>query len=252
MEEVWKNIQGYEGCYEVSNLGEVRDKDGNILPKRIWGRYYVVDLKKPSKRAFVHRLVSFAFVKGYKEGLEVNHIDENRFNNCVDNLEWVTHKQNCNYGTRILRIKEKQNRAVLQYTLNGEFIAEYASMHIAAEAIKADAGHICDCCLGNRKFAYGFFWRYKDDALYEQAKKRIAKKIEESKNSMAEKFQKKALNVVQLTMDGRIVSVFPSTKVAAESVGSFRPMIINCCNGKLEHVKGYKFIYERDYLKSNI
>lgn len=249
MEEVWKEAKGYEACYEVSNLGRVRDKEGNILPQRVWGRYFVVDLKKPNRSMFVHRIVAFAFVDGYREGLEVNHIDENRFNNCAENLEWITHKQNCNHGTRIQRIKEKQNMAVLQYTLDGEFIAEYASMHIAAEAIKAEAGHICDCCLGNRKWAYGYFWRYKDDALYEQAKKRIAEIVERGKRTRAEKFANIALNVIQMTMDGMIVAVHKSSKFAAEAVGSFRPMIINCCNGKIPHVKGYKFVYERDYLK---
>lgn len=247
MEEVWKDIIGHKG-YEVSNLGNVRCKNGEIPDIKIWGNYYMVHLKKPrSKYYFLHRLVAFAFVEGYKEGYVVNHKDENKLNNRADNLEWCTHKYNCNYGTRIQRIREKQSMPVLQYTLNGEFIAEYASMHIAANIINADAGHICDCCLGKRKYAYGYFWRYKDDELYEQAKIRLAEKIEKSKKSRAYKFTEKAYNVVQLTLDGQYVATFPSTKYAAESVGSFRPMIINCCNGKIPHVKGYKWRYEKDY-----
>ena len=203
MEEIWKVMKGYEDYYEVSNLGEVREKGGNILPKIIWGKtkYYFVRLKKPICRTVsVHRLVALTFVEGYKKGLEVNHKDENHFNNRADNLEWCTHKYNCNYGTRIQRIKEKQNMSVLQYTLEGKFIAEYASMHIAAESIKAEAGHICDCCLGNRKWAYGYFWRYKDEELYQQAKIRIAQVIENGNKSRAAKFAEKALNVVQMTM----------------------------------------------------
>lgn len=251
--EIWKNIPGYDDRYEVSDIGNVRMDKKYLLPMSTNGRYYTVRVKKDGKgiSAFVHRLVAMAFVPNKQLLPEVNHINEITTDNRADNLEWCTHKYNCNYGTRIQRIKEKQNMAILQYTLDGEFVAEYASMHIAADAIKADAGHICDCCRGNRRFAYGYFWRYKDDALYERAKIRIAQVIERGKKSRAEKFADNAMNVIQLTMDGSLVAIHKSSKFAAEAIGSHRPSIINCCNGKVSHVKGYKFLYERDYMNHN-
>ena len=266
MEEIWKDIIEYEGFYQISNQGNVRSVpriikghkyEGKIIKQHIDIRSglerFSVELNKNgvAKRFVVARLVATAFIRPPKENEEINHLDENPSNNAVDNLEWCTHKYNCNYGTRVQRIKEKQNMAVLQYTLSGEFIAEYTSMHIAAEAIKADAGHICDCCLGNRKWAYGYFWRYKDEVLYEQAKKHMAEVIERGKKGRAEKFAKLALNVIQMTIDGKIIAVHQSSKLAAQAVGSFSSSIINCCNGKITHVKGFKFVYERDYLRQN-
>ena len=262
MEEIWKDIEGYEGIYKISNKGNIwsiprmvhgQMFGGKMVKQRIDHRQsndrIVVELSKNGKarRYIPARLVATAFIRPPQDGEEINHLDENPMNNCVENLEWCTHKYNCNYGTRIQRIKEKQNIPVLQYTLNGEFIAEYASMHIAAEAINADAGHICDCCIGNRRKAYGFFWRYKDDALYVVAKERIKKKIADSAASRSAKFTEKAYNVVQLDMDGNYIATYPSSKYAAESIKAPRPMIISCCNGKIKHARGYKWVYEKDY-----
>lgn len=263
MEEIWKDIEGFEGLYKVSNLGRVmsvhRYNRGRIFGDKIKipsidrRNRITMQLHKQGKTCNIvlARLVAKAFIPNPNDYPEVNHLDENPLNNTADNLEWCTHKYNCNYGTRIQRIKEKQNMAVMQYTLDGKFIAEYDSMHIAADTIKQEAGHICDCCLGNRSYAYGYFWRYKDDGLYEKAKKRLAEKIEHGKKSRADKFEKKAMNVIQLDMNGNYIQTFQSTKLAAKAVGSYTPMVINCCNGKIKHVKGYKFMYERDYIKSN-
>lgn len=261
MEEIWKDIEGFEGLYKVSNLGRVasvhRYNRGRIFGDKIKQpsidkrNRITMELNRYGKayRFVLARLVAKAFIPNPDNLPQVNHKDENPLNNVVTNLEWCTAKYNCNYGTRVQRIKEKQNMAIMQYTLDGEFVAEYDSMHIAADAIKQDAGHICDCCLGKRSYAYGYFWRYKDDELYEIAKKRLAKKIEQGRKSRADKFAEKALNVIQLDMNGNYIQTFQSTKLAAIAVGSYTPCIINCCNGKTKHVKGYKFVYERDYIK---
>lgn len=111
----WKDIKGYEGKYQVSDCGEVwsiprngtaggrmkihKDKDG----------YNVVKLRKDGKikDCFVHRLVAIAFLKRADGLEEINHKDENKDNNCVDNLEWCDRAYNNSYGTRISRIREK-------------------------------------------------------------------------------------------------------------------------------------------------
>ena len=116
MIEVWKDIVGYEGKYQVSNIGRVKSLNykrtgkEKILKNRVDNDGYMcVNLHKDGKlKSFlVHRLVAMAFVDGYEEGLVVNHIDECKDNNVWTNLEWVTQQDNINYGTRTERQSEK-------------------------------------------------------------------------------------------------------------------------------------------------
>lgn len=112
MEEIWKDIQGYEGLYMVSNLGRVkslnyrRSGKESILKYNIEKNGYLsVALYKDKKikRHKIHRLVALAFVDGYEEGLVVNHKDENKKNNTWTNLEWVTSQYNVQYSSYKLR-----------------------------------------------------------------------------------------------------------------------------------------------------
>lgn len=263
MNEQWKDIEGYEGLYQVSNLGRVWSVKRKERGRTFGGKLHSIrtdrrgrcsiQLSREGKQEYMSlpRLVATYFVENPdpQTMTEVNHKDEDPSNNRADNLEWCSHGYNCRYGTRISRIKEAQNMAVLQYTLDGQFVAEYASMHIAATAIGKDAGHICNCCQGNRKWAYGYFWRYKDDALYQQAARRISRKTEDGRRKRAAAFTEKAWNVVQLDLQGNPVAVHASTKMAAQAVGCSRCYIINCCNGKLGSVRGFRFVYEKDYKK---
>lgn len=259
--EIWKDVVGYEGLYKVSNKGRIWSVP-RLNRGRVFGGYLIrivvdkrnrctVALHKDGKSVtFIPaRLVATAFIREPNPDEEINHLDENPLNNCVENLEWCSHKYNCNYGTRVDRIKTKQNMPILQYTLDGLFIAEHTSMHIAAESINADAGHICDCCLGNRQYAYGFFWRYKDDALYKIAKDRITRKMDASRKSRADKFTEKAYNVVQLNLMGNYIQTFASSKLAAQAANTHRSGIINCCNGKAATSGGYRWMYEKDFRK---
>lgn len=115
MEEIWKDIKGYEGLYQISNLGRVK-----CLPKIIRNRKYKEIIKSPSlagkgyyrlilcnngknKAFYIHRLVAQAFIPNPNNLPQVNHKDENILNNCVDNLEWCNNKQNINYGLHNFR-----------------------------------------------------------------------------------------------------------------------------------------------------
>jgi len=115
-QEIWKDIKDYEGIYQVSNLGKVKsldriDSGGRFRPEKILKQnnnkgYLKVTLckNKSVKYPNVHRLVALAFIPNPDNKLQVNHKDENKKNNCVDNLDWVTAKENANYGTRIDKI----------------------------------------------------------------------------------------------------------------------------------------------------
>ena len=100
--EIWKPIIGYEGLYEISNFGRVRNASQKIIKVQINNRgYYRIRLCKNGKyeQYFIHRLVAITFIPNKDISLEVNHKDENKLNNKVDNLEWVTRKENMNRGT---------------------------------------------------------------------------------------------------------------------------------------------------------
>lgn len=130
MQEIWKDINGYEGYYQVSNYGRVKSFDtivpsgtkNHIMHQRIRkgkflkqfdnGRGYLkVTLGYNGRKSFfVHKLVATAFIPNPNNYIEVNHIDENKYNNIVSNLEWCDRKYNCNYGTRNLRLSETKRK----------------------------------------------------------------------------------------------------------------------------------------------
>lgn len=101
--EIWKDIEGYEGLYQVSNLGRVKSLKFNkikILSQGISGSgYKIVSLSKENQRKIflVHRLVAMVFIKNPNNYPCINHKDENKLNNLANNLEWCTHRYNCNY-----------------------------------------------------------------------------------------------------------------------------------------------------------
>lgn len=116
MKELWKSIIGYEGFYEVSNLGRVKSfnktKSGIILKQTVNHGYLQVKLYKNGlkKTIKVHRLVAEAFIVNLENKPQVNHIDEDRSNNKVNNLEWTTCKENNNHGNRDLKRVKTLNK----------------------------------------------------------------------------------------------------------------------------------------------
>ena len=115
--EIWKDIEGYEGLYQVSNKGRIKSlnykrtgKEGILKGKADKNGYLIVFLYKNRKPKpfLIHRLVAEAFIPNVNDLPEVNHIDENKENNHVENLEWCTRKYNMNYGTRTKRSVENR------------------------------------------------------------------------------------------------------------------------------------------------
>lgn len=184
VEEVWRDIDGYEGRYMVSNLGHVRSMNFrnhgypmNITPKvnndgRLWVLLYKDRQTKPM---LIHRLVAMAFIPNCDNLPQVNHKDENPKNNCVENLEWCTAKYNVEYslqrhperrarpwlyGLYGVKKKRKRNQPIAQINSRGEIVKVWEdSRTIMLETGMSDWS-ISECCRGKRKTAYGFRWRY--------------------------------------------------------------------------------------------
>ena len=165
--EIWKDIKGFEGYYQVSNLGRIKSfyglKEKILKPLITRNGYYRVALYKNSiqKNYYIHRLVFEAFNGPIPEGYEINHLDERPVNNALSNLSLVTHKENLNWGTAVERIAKKQSKPVLQFTLDGIFVKEYPSIMQAYRETGFAFQYICASCNGKYKQAYGFKWKYK-------------------------------------------------------------------------------------------
>jgi hypothetical protein len=171
--EVWKDIEGYEGIYQVSNLGRVKS-----LPRKLWNGscffvskekilkagidnvgYPTVSLHGKDKRAKslrVHRLVAKAFIPNPNNYHVVNHIDGGRTNNHVDNLEWCTHKHNIRYAVKMGRFDRYMRKVRVLET--GKI---YPNIHACAKDLseyKADYRHISACLNGKLKSHAGFHY----------------------------------------------------------------------------------------------
>ena len=171
--EEWREIEGFEGLYLISNLGRIYSINSDIIRKTKINNsgYEMVSLfdKGKEKTILVHRLVAKAFCDGFYEGLVVNHRDSDRLNNVSTNLEWVTQRENIHDCMRRgkLSVKEahavaheKRKRETIQLTLCGEEIRRYPSATEAAKVLGVSATSVSRCAAGNRKTAFGFKWKY--------------------------------------------------------------------------------------------
>lgn len=169
MEEIWKTI---EDCPEfmVSNLGRVKSlKRGKekILSQWITRRGYLevpISNKNGYRKQYsVHRLVATHFIPNPNNLPEVNHKDECKTNNCVDNLEWCDRKYNANYGKHSPKII--LSKPVIQYSLDGYMLKVWDSASDAQREIPKNQ-KICECCQGKRNKSGGYKWKYYDKETY--------------------------------------------------------------------------------------
>ena len=155
-----KDIKGYEGLYAITTEGDVYSyKRKRFLKYGVNNiGYLCVNLCKDGKvkSYYIHRLVAEAYIPNPENLPQINHRDENKANNCLQNLEWCDASYNINYGTR----NEKIKKPILQYDLDGNLIREW---ECAADVGKEVNGNICHCLKGKRKSAYGYKWKYKED-----------------------------------------------------------------------------------------
>lgn len=171
MEEIWKDIEGYGGTFQVSNLGRVktlnyqhRGIERVLKPKKHNKGYLQIQLIKGdiNKTFTIHRLVAEAFIPNPNNLPYVNHKDEDKTNNNADNLEWCDSKYNVRYSMN-LHPERKLNRLDMQidqFDSKGNFVMRWKnSRTIFLETGMSDWA-ISEVCRGNRHKAYGFIWRY--------------------------------------------------------------------------------------------
>lgn len=181
--ELWKEVKGWEGIYQISNYGRVKScyryvKQSNgrvrhykekIMKCFFTKRKYVrLSLEKDGfkRKYFVHQLVAMTFIENPNNYEQINHKDENPTNNTVDNLEWCNAKYNINYGSRIERIKiistnnPKNSKPVLQYTFDGQFVKEYPSV---METRRLFGNHVSEVCNHQCMSVYGYYWIFKGE-----------------------------------------------------------------------------------------
>ena len=176
MEEIWKDVVGYEGLYQVSNKGRIKSicshvrlqngelmkKKPHILKPQNRCGYRCVNLFKDgrSRTVNIHRLVAESFLCNPHNYEVVNHKDENRANNNVDNLEWCTYAYNINYGTAKRRRAISQGKVVIQLDKNGRFIKRHLTLMDACRDTGVDFRNISLCCNRRRKTAGGYHWKF--------------------------------------------------------------------------------------------
>lgn len=174
--EIWKDVKGFDG-YEISNLGNIK-RNGRLLKLSAWNQYKTIRLRTESneKTVYIHRLVAMAFIPNPENKPMINHIDGNKLNNTVSNLEWCTRQENeihawkhglkeriretAKENLKIARMHVHTKKPVTQMTLDGKVIKLWDSASDVMKEIGIDASGITKCCKGKLKKTGGYKWQY--------------------------------------------------------------------------------------------
>ena len=240
--EEWKDIRGFEGRYQVSNMGRVRSLDryslnerprlvkGQILKTVIpnTGGYYRVSLSDGNRNYThyeVHRLVALHFVPGYKEGLVVNHKNEIKTDNRAENLEWCTFQYNINYSDNIAC----RRRSIYQYSMDGDFITKYKCCSEVEKQFGTYQGAMVHVLYESKTGIWkGYRWSFE-------------MRTKDQWQEIAKKYKSKRRPVVQVDDNNSEIAIYDSVKYAAKAMGVTIQSISNCCRGKTIHAAGYRW-----------
>ena len=266
--EVWLDIQSYEGVYQISCYGRIKSlprtkrRGSFVYPAKIIksylgkaprNNYYIVVLQKDGAKSTkrVCRLVASAFIDNTSNLPQVNHIDENTHNDTVWNLEWCTASYNCSYGKHPKKIsKAAKERArtgkcfdgsaylgnmvapVLQYDLDGNFIREFESVKEAREKYSS---RVQDCLSGKTAQASGFQWKYKTDDTYPHKIDAYTKNVNQSLCCS---------RPIKQLKDGVVVATYGSINEASAKTGFDYSGIKKCLNGTYKQTFGFTWEYD--------
>jgi len=209
--EIWRDIKGYEGLYQVSNLGRVKSlgrqhgflykQDRIMKPFKTKFNYYKINLYKNGvkKNFFIHRLVALAFIPNPNNYPVINHKDENPSNNYVDNLEWCTVKYNSNYGTAPIRKGLAVSKALKGRTLS------------------------------------------------EECRKKISEAHKGNTYNKGKYNNSKSKPIIQLDLQGDFIKEFPSARQIWRDFGFDYSRIHKACKGRVKTAYGYKWCYKENY-----
>ena len=239
---MWKKFiyEGKETDYSVSTEGEVRkDITNYILSQSSQQDYKFVGLfiDGQQKRMRVHRMVAMTFIDNPDNKPYVNHINGNRYDNNVENLEWVTPSENTKHAVETGLMNSGRKRAVIQYSLNGEQMATFESASEAARQTGGSQSKITMCCKRQRQTANDYQWRYCDDI---QDIQKVEKKFITGKQ------------VAQCDEEGNILNIYPSYKEAARAVNGTSSAISRVCSGTNIRHKGYKWKLVEEIVQEDI
>ena len=239
---MWKKFiyEGIETDYSVSTEGEVRkDTTNYILSQSSQQDYKFVTLliNGQQKRMRVHRMVAMTFIENPDNKPYVNHINGIRYDNNVENLEWVTQSENIQHAVRTGLMQNGRKKAVIQYNLNGDRMATFESASEAARQTGGSQSKITMCCKRQRETANDYQWRYYDDI---QDVQKIEKKFITGKQ------------VAQCDEEGNILEIFPSFKEAARAVNGTSSAISRVCSGTNIRHKGYKWKLVEEIVQEDI
>ena len=213
--EIWKEIQGYEGEYEVSSHGRVRNlRTGRILGGG-YGNHGYKQIKLKGKKYLIHRLVALAFIPNPDNLPYINHIDERKDNNDISNLEWCTASQNQRHSAH------QKSCKINQLTLDGELVKVWESSHQINRETGYNQSYIIQCCKRKIRSAYGYRWEYADP-------------------SQQHKFNQP---VAALTKDDEFVAEYKSAAEASRCLKIKYKCIYRCLKGLYKSTHGLKFVY---------
>ena len=261
MAEIWKDIPGYEGFYQASNMGRVKSYDRNVKHNKggiairkgrilkqsinVWGYNLITfSIKSHKKQLSVHRLIAKTFIKNNDNKAQINHKNGIKTDNRVKNLEWSTASENMKHAlkTNLLRVKKGREshmygktgslsniaKSVSQYSKDGKFISVYDSLKEAASCVGGDKNSIGLCCHGKIKTSAGYQWRF----------------YHGNKGDISQTKKSKVLRpILQINKHGKIENRFESISAAAKYLNVFASSISKALKEKSIY-KNYKWIYE--------
>lgn len=252
MEELWKDMVGYEDFYSVSNLGRIWSKRKNkaLMPSINNCGYKQVNVTDGVniRIMLVHRAVAMAFLENKQNFPVVNHKDENTQNNEMNNLEWCTVSYNNSYND-IAKRRSNSKKKVYQYDSNFELIKTYNSSHDASREMNVSNGIMSQCCRedvyekskGKRNLTiYGFVFSYRELDAFE-----VQERFFQSKYAH---IHCTGRLVGQYELDGTLIKTYESTNKAGKSLGISASNISACCRGKFKQSHGFRWEYMKEKL----